>query len=608
MAQLKMYRLFDEPIKEYELPDGYSFASFDPDKDIHAWCECLRGGALIDGRTDEEAYKQEIIDFRDIVPERDIQFLDYKGEHIGTATCFIFSETNIGDMHQVGIKNGFKGKGLAKYLSYIVLKKLKERGARFVSLTTGEGRVPAVKSYLSAGFLPVEYDYGMQRRWENVLRMFDMDHVQMLYEDGTPYKVIYKDKTDPKVRFGVLGGGRGGIMMEYCKLSDNAVLTAICDSDETLLNKLREKYGDGIEYFTDYDEFLKADIDCVALANYANEHAPFAIKALEAGKHVFSEALPCPTPTEAVELVEAVERSGKIYAYGENCCFVPAVKKIRKLFKEGRMGAFEYAEGEYLHNCAPDWHLHSHADPNHWRNTMSAFFYCTHSTGPLIHVAGKRPVRVSGFEAPYNDRTLHMGAKGAPFAMEVITLEDGSFVKSLHGVAPSKYSLWYSFYGSRGEAETARDVTKNDGVKTLFMDVDSGEETWDSAFRDVDMKDGLTETAGDFGHAGSDYYTMYNLVERINGNRQADIIDVYEAMDMFLPGMYGYFSALAGGQPMEIPDIRDPKAREVMRGDCRCTDPSVAGDQLLPCNTGGDPDFPDGIFEKLREKREAALK
>jgi predicted dehydrogenase len=41
--------------------------------------------------------------------------------------------------------------------------------------------------------------------------------------------------------------------------------------------------------YTDYDRFLEHDIDAVILANCFHEHAPFAIKALEAGKHVMSE-------------------------------------------------------------------------------------------------------------------------------------------------------------------------------------------------------------------------------------------------------------------------------------------------------------------------------
>lgn len=192
MAQLKMYWLPDSPLEEMTLPEGYSFSHFDPEKDIQAWHDCILNG-LCDGMTAEAAYKQEIIGYPDVVPEEDIWFLDYKGEYIGTATSFVFKATNIGDMHMVGIRTDFRGKGLAKYLSYIVLKTLQERKVRFVSLTTSEGRVAALKSYLTAGFLPVEYDEGMQERWEKVLKTYNIPQIQMLNEDGTPYKIIYKE-------------------------------------------------------------------------------------------------------------------------------------------------------------------------------------------------------------------------------------------------------------------------------------------------------------------------------------------------------------------------------------------------------------------------------
>lgn len=191
MSQLKMYWLPDTPIKDVTLPEGYSFSHFDPEKDIHEWHNCILNG-LCDGITDEQAYQNEIINFHDIVPEQDVWFLDYKGEHIGTATSFVHKQFNTGDMHMVGIRTDFRGKGLAKFLCWKVLTTLKSRNVKYVSLTTGEGRVAAVKSYLTAGFLPVEYAEGMQDRWENVLKTYNIDKIQMLNEDGSPYKIIYK--------------------------------------------------------------------------------------------------------------------------------------------------------------------------------------------------------------------------------------------------------------------------------------------------------------------------------------------------------------------------------------------------------------------------------
>lgn len=196
LSQLKMYRFTDGPFEEMTLPEGYSFSHFSfarEKEDIHDWNECIRTWDESD-ITEEQRFKQEIYDFKDIVPERDVWFLDYKGEHVGTATSFVISETGAGDMHWVGIKKEFRGKGLSKYLCYIIEKTLRERGVAFISLTTGEGRPAAVKSYLTAGYMPVEYAEGMRERWEKLLVKYDIDHIQMYTEDGRPWKVIYKPK------------------------------------------------------------------------------------------------------------------------------------------------------------------------------------------------------------------------------------------------------------------------------------------------------------------------------------------------------------------------------------------------------------------------------
>ena len=101
---------------------------------------------------------------------------------------------------------------------------------------------------------------------------------------------------------------------------------------------------------------------------------------------------------------------------------------------------------------------------------------------------------------------------------------------------------------------------------------------------------------------------MYHFVNRILGDQTADIIDVYEAMDMFLPGMFAYRSILQGGVPLEIPDLRDPAVREAYRHDTACTDPKVAGDMLQPVFSKGTPEIPDEIYDLMRKKYEDEVK
>ena len=408
-----------------------------------------------------------------------------------------------------------------------------------------------------------------------------------------------------KVKIGVIGGGRGKSMIRYGREASNAELVAICDFRDDVLERMKKECGEnGISYYSDYDEFLKHDMDAVVLANYANQHAPFAIKAMRAGKHVFSEVLPVQTLKEAVELIETVEETGKIYAYGENYCFMSAPYEMRKLYRQGLIGEFEYGEGEYVHNCEPIWPEITYGEPDHWRNNMYATFYCTHSIGPMIHITGLRPVRVTGFEGPKTERKLRVGSKSGPFGMELIELENGGIFKSIHGDLYVD-SIWYSIYGSKGNMESARESAQNGAYDRIYIHADEYSGGYDTTKKDTYLPvRAQDEQAKSFGHGTSDFYTMYNFERKIQGDPDADIIDVYEALDMFLPGLFAYRSVLNGGIPMEIPNLRDKAVRDLYRNDIACTDPSVAGDQLIPVFSKGNPEIPDAIYQEVKRKWE----
>ncbi len=406
-----------------------------------------------------------------------------------------------------------------------------------------------------------------------------------------------------KVKIGVIGGGRGKSMIRYGREASNAELVAICDFRDDVLERMKKECDeDGIAYYSDYDEFLKHDMDAVVLANYANQHAPFAIKAMRAGKHVFSEVLPVQTLKEAVELIETVEETGKIYAYGENYCFMSAPYEMRRLYRQGLIGEFEYGEGEYVHNCEPIWPEITYGEPDHWRNNMYATFYCTHSIGPMIHITGLRPVRVTGFEGPKTERKLRVGSKSGSFGMELIELENGGIFKSIHGDLYVD-SIWYSIYGSKGNMESARESAQNGAYDRIYIHADEYSGGYDTTKKDTYLPTrAQDEQAKSFGHGTSDFYTMYNFVRKIQGDPDADIIDVYEALDMFLPGLFAYRSVLNGGIPMEIPNLRDKSVRDLYRNDTACTDPSVAGDQLIPVFSKGNPEIPDEIYQEVKRK------
>lgn len=409
-----------------------------------------------------------------------------------------------------------------------------------------------------------------------------------------------------KVKVGVLGVGRGSVLWRYSKISENAQLVAVCDKWTEGIERAKKDIADtSVSFYSDFDEFLKHDMDIVFLANYANEHAPFAIKAMKAGKNVVSEVLPVQTMKEAVELIECVESTGMKYYYAENYCFMNGPFEMKKLYQKGELGEFEYGEGEYLHNCEAPWPELTHGNPSHWRNTMSAFYYCTHSAGPLLHITGLRPIKVVGIEGLFNTRMARMGAKAGNCALEIVTLENGAMFKSLHGGGPSKDSIWFSVYGSKGRAETSRDVSHCGGFNTLYTDLDTSEGVGyeKGVIRynpgDENAKKG---TYYGIGHGGSDYVCLWNIFENLRGNKSTDVVNVYEAIDMWMVGFFGYLSVLNGGITMEIPDLRDEITRENFRNDTRCTDETVAGEQLLPSYSKGTPIIDDLTYKNIEKE------
>ena len=151
-----------------------------------------------------------------------------------------------------------------------------------------------------------------------------------------------------KLKIGVFGAYRGMTMISVLIHHPDAELVAVCDKYEPALKKAgeaAEQVGMRIALYTDFEDFFRHDMDAVVLANYANEHAPFAIRLLDSGRHVLSEVLPAETMAQAVELIEAVERSGKVYAYAENYCYMDHTFEMRRRYERGHVGDVMYAEG-----------------------------------------------------------------------------------------------------------------------------------------------------------------------------------------------------------------------------------------------------------------------
>jgi len=410
-----------------------------------------------------------------------------------------------------------------------------------------------------------------------------------------------------KIKIGVFGAMRGMALINVLAHHPEADLVAICDKYAQLnarCQKVADETGSNITFYTDFEEFFKHDMDAVVLANYANEHAPFAIRLLRSGRHVISELLPCETLAQAVELVEAVEESGKIYAYAENCCYYNGVAEMKKRYRAGEIGELTHAEGEYIHDCAGIWPRITYGDPTHWRNRMYSTFYCTHSLGPIITATGLRPVRVVGMENQRSQELIDLGYKSAISGVFLVEMENGATVKNMNGnLKREPGAHWFSIYGTEGCLETDRWEVD---AKKLHV-FHTGEEKYFTVEPQPEIIDEIAQKTA--GHGGADFYTIHYFLEKIQGKPGGEeSIDIYTALDMYLPGLLAFRSILNGNIPIEVPNFRLKSEREKYRNDHACTNPAVAGEQLIPQSHHPDIDIPDSTYSHVKELWETKFK
>lgn len=189
MSHLVMFRNSTTPLTCESLPKGYSFTYFKGEEDIPAWLECCKNGLLPD-EAGKEAFDFRITHHEFADAKKDIIFLDYNDEHIGTATAIFHPDTKFGELHMVSVRTESRGKGLVKLINAFAINKLIKEGATCIYLLTGENRRIAVKSYFSAGFLPVNTEDGMESRWKSFLPQLGISETDMLNLDKSFYKTI----------------------------------------------------------------------------------------------------------------------------------------------------------------------------------------------------------------------------------------------------------------------------------------------------------------------------------------------------------------------------------------------------------------------------------
>ena len=156
------------------------------------------------------------------------------------------------------------------------------------------------------------------------------------------------DTTGRKVRIGIIGTGwiAGSHIKQYLEMPDVEVV-ALADLVPGKAKAFAESYGltDAHCYLSD-EELIKGepDIDGVSICTYNMQHAPCAIHCLDAGINVMLEKPFTVTLDEAIEVMRAEKRSGKILTIGFQPRMSENMKMIKKIVDSGELGKIYYLQ------------------------------------------------------------------------------------------------------------------------------------------------------------------------------------------------------------------------------------------------------------------------
>ncbi len=212
------------------------------------------------------------------------------------------------------------------------------------------------------------------------------------------------------MKIGVVGlGFMGSTHLQAYQNVANAEIVAVASSDEKKLsgdlssisgNLERDgkqmDFGAAARHPTAEDLIADPNVEAVDLCTPSYLHAPQAIAALEAGKHVLVEKPMALSGEQCDQMIAASERAGKVLMVAQVLRFFPDWAKAREIIHSGDLGPVRHAF--FYRKCAaPSWskwmHDKSKSGGGVFDLLIHDFDFCQHLFGPPA------AIRATGVEA-----------------------------------------------------------------------------------------------------------------------------------------------------------------------------------------------------------------
>ncbi len=259
-----------------------------------------------------------------------------------------------------------------------------------------------------------------------------------------------------KIGYAVLGLGIGMAHADAAYQSSHATLVAVCDINETRLQRAMERY-ENVTAYTDFEALLAdARVDVISICLPSAMHADFAVRAMEAGKHVLVEKPVDITPTRAALIEDARIRTGMKAGVVHQNRFNVNMTPIKEALDSGRMGRL------ILGTFGVKWYREqSYYDNGGWRGTWEM-----DGGGSLMNQAVHTVDLMQWLMGDVASVTSTMGIYDHSIQTEDMT---ASLIRFKNGAAATFVSTTCAFpgisteiclYGTGGSIEADADVLK----------------------------------------------------------------------------------------------------------------------------------------------------
>ena len=164
------------------------------------------------------------------------------------------------------------------------------------------------------------------------------------------------------IRAAIVGIGLWGQNLVNSVQGKSAALRFTTGATRTPAKAAEFAARQGIGMAASYEQVLAdREVDAVVLATPHSQHTEQIVAAAAAGKHVFTEKPLGLTAADSARAVAACARAGVTLAVGYNWRQQPALREIRRMIDDGRLGRLLHIEGNF---CGPSAYRFPQG---HWR-------------------------------------------------------------------------------------------------------------------------------------------------------------------------------------------------------------------------------------------------